>query len=185
MGSPLSRWTGPSSHMDYTCVALCWRAVSVIAPGVVEMMDMICRSEWTLQAWGQCGSLPLSLLPSVSTGWAQNHDRVWGTTPQDHRKGHTSLQGQGGEVSKPGISCREELSVYHVFNLLLLSLNEWCCCTRGNWKIHLRNFVSLSSVGGDTWFYMGNNNIMKIIKPKRINSVPVKWVVWLPVLFFY
>lgn len=84
-------WTHVNAHW-HACVHPCqgglnqrvtWthgKAASIMAPGEAEMMDMVCRWEWTPRAWGHCWSTALPPLPSVSTGWAQTHDRGLGQT---------------------------------------------------------------------------------------------------------
>ena len=66
------------AHGLCMCTTQCWRAASIMAPSEAEMMDMVCRWEWAPRAWGHCGSTALDPLPSVSTGWAQTHDRGLG-----------------------------------------------------------------------------------------------------------
>lgn len=84
------------SHMDSRCTTQCWRAASVMVPSEAEMMDKVCHWEWTPRAWGHRRSTALPPLPSVSTGWAQTHDRAWGSTLQDQLQQCVSLWGPGG-----------------------------------------------------------------------------------------
>lgn len=107
----------------------CWRAASLMAPGEAEMMDMVCRWEWTLRAWGHRRSTALPPLPSVSTGWAQTHDRAWGNTLQDHLQQHTPhFWGQGGGISARHTSAAQEScpSTHPAIQ----------CCMCSHWIIH-------------------------------------------------
>lgn len=135
MCSPLPRWTGSASHMDST---QCWRADSIMAPGEARMMDMVCRWEWTLRAWGHRRSTALPPLPSVSTGWAQTRNPAWGCTLQDH------LQHTPHFWGKEGRSARHRIAAH----LHILQFNDCYCHTCSHRIVHCIFFCFF---GLDRW----------------------------------
>lgn len=157
---------GPARRVTWTlCVKHgVWRAASLIAPGEAEMMDKVCRWEWTLQAQGHRRSTPIPPLPSVSTGWAPTHNHARGRTHQDHLQQHSPHFS-----SEAGRSERHtgKLSILQ-FNPFLLSSNDSYIHT--NSRIDHHSEFSVHLRGAKHAFFISNSgrgkrNVCRVPSP--------------------